>query len=137
MKIWKQKYEVIFEVNKKISVKSFLSFDDQVEKEEEIVLELAIEDVLLETGLDMNKKSYTIEKVVHIESNTQEDYLVAKHIFEKYDEPLNLKIYEDEGFDYFIEAVNETGIDFYKTELEKTTEILDMLYYYMYNEEIV
>jgi hypothetical protein len=136
MTIWKQKYEVTFKLTEEIKMEILLSFDNEEEKSDEEVLEAAQNGIFAKTDIDVNGKEYRIEKVVFIESTTDENYIVAKHLYQQEIELIEEEP-EYERQETFNTATEETEVEYENVCLDETTNILKMLNVYFYEEEVI
>jgi hypothetical protein len=136
MTIWKQKYEVTYKLTEEIKLEILLSFDNQKKKSDEEILEAAETGIFTRTGIDTNGKEYKIEEVVFIESTTDENYILAKHLYDQEIELLEEEP-EYERQETFNAATDEVEVDYDNVSLETTTEMLNMIYLYFKEEEII
>jgi hypothetical protein len=128
MTIWKQKYEIIFEINESLFIKKILQFDEQEEKEEKELLEFALKNISIHLQLHLEGTPFKIERNVFIESKTQEAYVLAKWMYSR-----KITHYD---WDCLDDAIRKTEIDFSKTSFEEVFKVLGMLYL-LKEEEII
>jgi hypothetical protein len=128
MKIWKQKYGVVFEVNEELFIKKNLTFDEQEKKEEKELVDIAKKNISIHLGLDLDGVPFKIETKVFIESTTQEAYVLAKWMY-------NHEIKLCSGY-ALMNAIRETNVDFKETSFDETEEVLKMIHL-LTDEEII